>query len=153
SARPEMDVSALSAAQAAAAMRDGDLAAEAYAQALLERARRLERLNAFLTIDETGLLEAARAADRRRNAGQPLGPLHGVPLAIKDNIDVAGLPTTCDSPPLQGNLAPDDAETVRRLKQAGALVLGKTSMPELALGSPHLQGDPTNPHVPDRMTG
>lgn len=146
----------LAAVEAAAALRRGDATAEAYAAALLGRCRRFAALNAFLAIDNDAVLAAARDADLARASGRRLGALHGLPLAIKDNIDVAGMATTCNSPPLAANRAPADAAIVRRLKAAGALVLGKTNMHELALGSPNdpaTGGDALNPYDQSAMTG
>ena len=134
-------------------MRGGGLSAEAYAETLLQRNKQLAYLNAAIALDEDAVREAACDADRRHAGGAALGRLHGLPLAIKDNIDVAAYATTCYSPPLSGNIAAEDAAIVRRLKQAGASILCKTSMHELALGSPRLRGNPLNPHAADRMTG
>ena len=135
-------------------MRGGGLAAATYSEVLLERLDRLRGLNAVIAVDGEAVRTAARVADRRRAGGGVLGPLHGLPLAIKDNIDVAGHATTCYSPPLAGNVASRDAAVVARLKAAGASVLCKTSMHELALGSPRDGDDnPINPHAPAHMTG
>ena len=84
----------LTAAQAAAAIRNGSLSAEAYAESLIAQGATWGHLNAFISHDPDALLAAARAADERQRAGEPLGPLHGVPLVLKDNIDTVDLPTT-----------------------------------------------------------
>jgi len=143
----------LTATEAVAALGAGRLTAEAYADALLERLARLRGLKAAISVDEEAVRIAARDADRRRAGGQATGPLHGLPLAIKDNIDVVGHATTCFTPALGANVAARDAAVVARLKAAGAGVLCKTSMHELALGSPRSGEDPVNPHAPERMTG
>jgi mandelamide amidase len=150
------DLTELTASEAATHLRRGDVSAEQYARAHLDRCTRFARLNAFLTLEPDAVFAAARDADRARAAGGRAGPLHGLPIAVKDNIDVAGLPTTCNSPPLAANRAPANAAIVQRLEEAGAIVLGKTTMHELALGSPNgpgRGGDAVNPHAPGMMTG
>jgi aspartyl-tRNA(Asn)/glutamyl-tRNA(Gln) amidotransferase subunit A len=88
-------------------------------------------------------MEAARAAEAEIATGRIRGPLHGVPVGIKDIIDVAGLPTTCHSRILIGNLAAADAVCVSRLRGAGAIVLGKLSTHEFAIGGPSFEhGEP-----------
>lgn len=91
-------------------------------------------LNAYITrLDERALAEA-QAAEAEITAGKYRGPLHGVPVAIKDNIAVGGAVTTAGSKVLADNLTPDDAEVVRRLRAAGAIIVGKTNMFEMAAG-------------------
>lgn len=87
-------------------------------------------LNAFVHVMDEAAREAAREAERAVERGDDLGPLHGVPVAIKDLEDVAGVPTTKGSKPLADNVADEDALVVRRLRDAGAIVLGKTNTPE-----------------------
>jgi aspartyl-tRNA(Asn)/glutamyl-tRNA(Gln) amidotransferase subunit A len=104
---------------------------------LSERINRLNpTLNAFISFDEQGALDSARQAERALLSGQEVGPLHGVPVAIKDVIDVAGMRTTCHSRILIDNMAREDSEVVRRLRRAGAVVLGKLSTHEFATGGP-----------------
>ncbi|WP_169807800.1 amidase family protein [Actinomadura hibisca] len=125
-----------------------------YTQELLRRCRRREALNAFITLDPDALLARAREADRRRD-GEP-GPLYGVPLAVKDNIDVAGQVTTGGTPALRDHVVNRDAETWRRLRVAGALLLGKTNMHELAFGvtgNNRAFGPTLNPWAADRTAG
>jgi mandelamide amidase len=119
---------------AARALRDGDVTAERYAGALLSACRERGALNAFITLDPATVMAAARAADQHRRAGRPLGPLHGVPLAIKDNIDVRGYPTTGGTKALAMFRGARHASVVTRLAKAGALVLGKTNLHELSMG-------------------
>src|SRR6202046_3506179 len=94
-----------------------------------------ERVRAFLHVAPEAALAAARAVDDRRAAGQPLGPLAGVPLALKDVFTTADMPTTCGSRILEGWQPPYDATVTRRLREAGVVILGKTNMDEFAMGS------------------
>ena len=106
-------------------------------EALLERIGRLDpKLNAFIRLDADAAILAARAAEAEIASGRQRGPLHGVPVGIKDIIDVAGLPTTCHSKLLIDNIASTDAVCVSRLRGAGAIVLGKLSTHEFAIGGP-----------------
>lgn len=116
--------------EAAAAIRSGEVTAEALASALLERARTFSRLNAFVTLDADQVMAAARRADQQRQAGQALGSLHGVPIAFKDNINTADMPTTAGTPGLRAHRPRTDAPVVKALKAAGAIPFGKTGMHE-----------------------
>ncbi|KAI9027679.1 amidase [Hyaloraphidium curvatum] len=124
----------LSAAEAVAAVRDGRVSARELVRAALDRARACADLNAFIALDERGALAAADRVDAARAAGSPLGPLAGLPVVVKDNINVAGLPTTAATPALRGCAPANTAPSARRLIDAGAVVLGKTNLHELALG-------------------
>jgi amidase len=84
-----------------------------------------------VVVDRDGALKAARAADRALTRNKPAGPLHGVPITIKEAFDVAGLHTTSSHPPLKDHVAHEDATLVARLRAAGAVILGKTNVPEL----------------------
>lgn len=127
----------LTATEAARAIAARELSPVELVQALLARIERLDpRLNAFLSVDGDAALAAAQAAETEIAAGRTRGPLHGVPFAVKDIIDVAGLPTTGHSKILRDNIATADAITVSRLRAAGAIVLGKLSTHEFALGGP-----------------
>lgn len=109
-------------------------------------------LNAFVTVDADGARQRARAAKRET----PTGPLHGVPVAVKDIIDTAGLVTTMGSRHFAGHVPDRDAVVVERLRRAGAIIVGKTTTHEFAYGP---TGDRTangpcgNPHDPSRMAG
>lgn len=106
-------------------------------QATLARIGREDgALHSFVHVDHEGALDAAREAERCWAAGSPMGPLCGVPVGIKDIIDVAGLPTTCHSRVRLHHLAQDDAVVVRRLRRAGAVIVGKLATHEFALGGP-----------------
>ncbi len=146
----------LGAAEAAAAIRDGDITAEALTDALLARAAAAASLNAFITLSPDQVREAARAADRERAAGAASGPLHGVPIALKDNLDTADLPTSGGTPGLAGVQPKADAAVVAKLRAAGAIVFGKANMHELAYGITNNNaafGPARNPYAPDRIPG
>jgi aspartyl-tRNA(Asn)/glutamyl-tRNA(Gln) amidotransferase subunit A len=147
----------LGAAEAARAIAARELSPLELTTALLERIGRLDpKLNVFIRLDADAALAAARAAEAEIAAGHPRGPLHGVPVGIKDIIDVAGLPTTCHSKILIDNIANADAVCVARLRGAGAIVLGKLSTHEFAIGGPSfdLPWKPArNPWNPDHHPG
>jgi aspartyl-tRNA(Asn)/glutamyl-tRNA(Gln) amidotransferase subunit A len=135
---PEMtDLHWLTATEATRAFAARKLSPVELLQALLARIERLDpKLNAFICLDADAALDAARAAEAELAAGHIRGPLHGVPVGIKDIIDVAGLPTTCHSKILLDNIKTEDAAVVSRLRQAGAVILGKLATHEFALGGP-----------------
>jgi len=116
----------------ARAIRNGRLSSVEATQVHLDRIARLNGpLKALVLVDEAGAMKAARAADRARGRTKNLPPLHGVPITIKEAFDVAGLRTTSSHPPLADNIAREDASIVARLRAAGAVILGKTNVPEL----------------------
>jgi aspartyl-tRNA(Asn)/glutamyl-tRNA(Gln) amidotransferase subunit A len=122
---------------AAARIRDGALSPLAYTQALLARIERLDAgLHAFVHVDVDGALAAAHAAEATRDRGEIAGPMHGVPFALKDIIDAAGLATSCQSRILEGRLAHADATVTARLRAAGGILLGKLTTHEFAIGGP-----------------
>ena len=104
---------------------------------LLGRIETLDsKLNAFIRLDAEAAMQQARIAEQEIAAGRRRGPLHGIPVGIKDIIDVAGLPTTCHSKILLDNVATADAAVVQRLRAAGAIIIGKLSTHEFAIGGP-----------------
>jgi amidase len=117
------------------AIRNGRLSSAEATEAHLQRIARINGpLNALVAVDRAGAMKAAWAADRARaKKGAKLGPLHGVPITIKEAFDVAGLKTTSSHPPLKDNVARADASLVARLRAAGAVILGKTNVPELCM--------------------
>ncbi|SDI13626.1 indoleacetamide hydrolase [Pseudomonas panipatensis] len=128
-------LSDLTIAEATAAFRDGVLSSTELVAACLERADDGKELNIYVTLDGEGALAAARAADEARLAGMPQKPLSGIPVVIKDNIHAAGLPCTAGSPAFATFVPTSDAPSVQRLRDAGAIILGKTNMHELAFGA------------------
>ena len=130
----EPDLASLTASEAARQLCAGTLTSEALVGASIVQAKAKANLNAFITLDETGALSAARAADARRKKGGACKPLAGLPVVVKDNIQVKGLPATAGTPALKGFVPTADAPVVAKLRAAGAIVLGKTNMHELAFG-------------------
>ena len=126
------DLASLTATEVLARFASGELTSEHYAGVLLERCRRYHDLNAFIWVNEEHLMQSARAADAERKRARL--PLLGLPLAIKDNIDTSQAPTTGGTPALRGHIPSADAPVAASLFSAGALLLGKTNMHELALG-------------------
>lgn len=101
---------------------------------LLRRANEQEYLHAFITVNAQGALTRAAMLDLLRAQGEILGPLHGLPLVVKDNIHVAGLPNTAGTPGLSAFTPATDSPVIAALRDAGAIILGKTNMHELAFG-------------------
>jgi mandelamide amidase len=128
------DLTELGVADAAALIRAKQVTSVELAQAYLARAEANRDLNAFITLDRAAALEAARRADAEVAAGTAKGVLHGVPLVVKDNVHVAGLPNTAGTPALREFVPKEHAPTAKRLLDAGAVILGKTNMHELAFG-------------------
>ena len=134
----------------------GDRSAEATCREALARIEAAAALNAFITVDADRALARAIEIDRRRAAGVPLGPLAGVPLAVKDNICVRGMRTTAASKILDRFTPPYDATVITRLEAADAIVVGKTNCDEFGMGSSNensAYGAVTNPWAPDRVPG
>ncbi|MCE9659650.1 MAG: indoleacetamide hydrolase [Burkholderiales bacterium] len=147
-----MDVTALTISEAAGALQRGEMSALAYADALLAQAEKAASLNAFIHHDPEQVRAAARAADAK-GAG---GPLHGVPLALKDNLDTADMPTTGGTPGLKGHRPKRNGPVVQSLLDAGAIAFGKANLHELAYGITNNNGGfgaARNPYDPTRIPG
>ncbi|MGZ3328918.1 MAG: amidase [Xanthobacteraceae bacterium] len=141
----------LTATDAAAEIARGAVSAEDYARACLARIEALDgEIRAFVHLDREHVLAQARALDERRTLGHPLGPLHGIPVAIKDIIDTADYPTELGSPLAAGRRPRRDAAVVARLRAAGAVIIGKTVTTEFAYFHP---GPTRNPHDHARTPG
>jgi len=141
----------LSATDAARRIREGVLTSEDLVQGCLERIRALEpKVQAWTFLDEEHALAQARAADERKRSGEPIGPLHGVPVGLKDIIDTADMPTENGTVLHKGRAPRSDAAVVASLRAAGAVILGKTVTTECAYFSP---GKTRNPHNPEHTPG
>ncbi|HWB88533.1 MAG TPA: Asp-tRNA(Asn)/Glu-tRNA(Gln) amidotransferase subunit GatA [Acidimicrobiia bacterium] len=131
-----MTLSDLTLTEAGALLRSGQTSAVELLDAVLDRAHRTEaQLHAYLTIDREGAAAAAAAADADLSAGRDRGPLHGIPIALKDNMCTRGVETTAASQILAGYRPPYDATVVSRLREGGAVIVGKTNLDEFAMGS------------------
>jgi len=128
------DVTELTATEAAAAIRDGKITSRQLVDALIAQAEAGAGLNAFILLDAKGARAAADLADVAVKAGAATGPLHGVPIVAKDNINSAGLATTAGTEALKGFVPAEHAPVLQKLTDAGAILLGKTNMHELAFG-------------------
>jgi len=112
----------------------GELTSKEIVTELLRRSSEEKSLNAFITINAEGALARAETLDQMREQGNILGPLHGLPLVVKDNIHVAGLTNTAGTPGLSAFTPASDSPVIAALRDAGAIILGKTNMHELAFG-------------------
>jgi aspartyl-tRNA(Asn)/glutamyl-tRNA(Gln) amidotransferase subunit A len=129
------DLASLDLLAAAALLRRGEVSPEDLTQACLARIAALDpALNAFITVTAERALAEARLAGRELARGRPRGPLHGIPVALKDNIDTAGVRTTGAAAAFANRVPAGDAEVARRLREAGAVLLGKLNMDECAYG-------------------
>lgn len=150
------DLTTLTVSEAAEKIRKGEITSEVLTKALIEKSKSGKALNAFITLDEEGAVKAAKAADEEGKANKWKGALHGVPLVIKDNIHVAGLPNTAGTPGMKDFIPKEHAPVVEKLVAAGAVVLGKTNMHELAFGITSNNaafGAVGNPYDPKRIAG
>jgi len=130
-----MSLIELTAVELLGELKAGNVSAAELAEAYLERIEQTnDKIGAFLRIDRRAVLEQAEQIDRRRRRGERLGPLAGLPVAVKDNLCVRGELTTCASRILAGFRPPYDATVIRRLRQADAVLLGRTNMDEFAMG-------------------
>jgi aspartyl-tRNA(Asn)/glutamyl-tRNA(Gln) amidotransferase subunit A len=130
-----MSLTDRSATDLLAALEAGDVTAVACAEAFLDRiAATNGEINAFLSVNRDQALDEAARIDANRQSGKPVGPLAGLPVAVKDVLCTTDQPTTCASKMLAGYRPPYDADVVRRLREAGAVLVGKTNMDEFAMG-------------------
>jgi Asp-tRNA(Asn)/Glu-tRNA(Gln) amidotransferase A subunit family amidase len=137
--------------EAAAAIVSGQFSSCQLVSSCLERIEATEEgIGAWAFLDPAHCLEQAKAADDYRGTGRPLGPLHGVPVGIKDIIDTSGMPTEFGSPIYAGRRPLEDATVVSALRAAGAVIMGKTVTTEFASFTP---GKTRNPHDPARTPG
>lgn len=151
-----MGLCAMGVRQVREGLLQGRFSCEEYVQAIIERSTRHRDLNGWSAQSEESLLRAARAADVAGRVRDPNLPLAGVPLGIKDNIDVAGLPGTAGTGALQNRWPARNAVLVNELLRAGALIAGKTGMHELAIGITNnnaVTGPVRNPYDPQRSAG
>ncbi len=147
----EMSLCDLSANAAAAKLAAGEITSEALVIACLERiAAREDAVQAWTYLEPEYAYQQAKAADAAREAGAPIGPLHGLPVGVKDIFDTEGMPTENGSALHAGRKPRSDATAVALLRQAGAIVMGKTVTTEFALYAP---GKTANPHDPERTPG
>lgn len=152
-----MDLADLTITDAGLGLRRGDFSSSELLEAVLERASLTEaELHAYLTLESDRARTAAAESDRRFGTGTPLGPLDGIPIALKDNLCTRGIETTCSSQILAGYRPPYDATVVTRLREAGAVLTGKTNLDEFAMGSStenSAYGPTRNPWDPSRVPG
>lgn len=131
-----MDITGSTTGQLLDAMQGGDVSAVEVTQAYLDEiSTHGETVGAFLTVDSEGALAQATEVDRKRTAGESLGKLAGLPVAVKDNICTKGLATTCASRMLENFVPPYDAHVTTQLQNADAVIIGKANLDEFAMGS------------------
>jgi Asp-tRNA(Asn)/Glu-tRNA(Gln) amidotransferase A subunit family amidase len=145
------DLHLLSASAAVRLIRDGTISSEQLVNSCLARIGEVDpQIQAWAFLDPDYALAQARALDQLRREGKPIGPLHGVPVAIKDIFDTADMPTECGSVLYSGRTPSRDATVVSLLRAAGAVIMGKTVTTEFAFFSP---GKTRNPHHPEHTPG
>ncbi|MCH7686685.1 MAG: Asp-tRNA(Asn)/Glu-tRNA(Gln) amidotransferase subunit GatA, partial [Planctomycetes bacterium] len=131
-----MSIPGATASELLARLDRGDVTAVEVTTAYLDViTQRDQKIGAFLHVDQSAALEQAEKIDSRRRAGESLGKLAGLPVAVKDVLCTKGIPTTCASRMLQNFVPPYDAHVIERLKQADAVLIGKVNMDEFAMGS------------------
>jgi aspartyl-tRNA(Asn)/glutamyl-tRNA(Gln) amidotransferase subunit A len=150
------DLAYASIAELAPAIRTRAVSPVELVETLLARIERFGALNAFITVTAEAALAQAREAEREIGRGEYRGPLHGIPVSLKDLIDTRGVRTTCGSRILSEHVPAGDAAVAERLRTAGAVLLGKNALHEFAFGvttdNPHY-GPTRNPWGPDRIPG
>lgn len=156
---PTAVLSGLSASDVVTLIASGKLSAQAYMEHARERAAAQSALNCFIAEDWSAAIDAAKRVDRRKQAGASLAPLEGLPISVKDNINVSGWGTSGGTRALKA-FRPQEGESplVTRLRAAGAIVVAKTNMHELAFGITNVNSDPfpgtaRNPYDPSKITG
>lgn len=151
------EITAMSASEIRTLLRDGSLSCEEVTRAFLERIEEINpTINAFCTVDADGAVAAAVEADRVLRCGRPIGSLHGLPIALKDLTPTRGIRTTRGSRLFESSVPDEDAVLVRRLRAAGAIVLGKTNTPEFghkAVTDNLIFGPTRNPWNLERVAG
>lgn len=154
---PISELPGLPTQQLLAKLQSGDITSE---QLVTECLRNIEAdngtINAFVSVNKESAVEVARGIDRRRQAGEMIGALQGLPVGIKDNMCEKGIPTTCGSQMLSEFRPPYDAHVVERIRASDGIVLGKLNMDEFAMGSSTETSDcglTRNPHNPDHTPG
>jgi aspartyl-tRNA(Asn)/glutamyl-tRNA(Gln) amidotransferase subunit A len=148
------DPLALTLAEASAAIQSRAITSLQLTEACLARIANYDaKLGAFITVMSEGALALAKARDAELQAGKSRGPLHGIPIALKDNIDTAGVRTTAGSAVFASRVPEEDAIVVARLLAAGAVIIGKTNLYEFAMGGMSFFGPVRNPWALDRIPG
>ncbi len=151
------DLSALSLAEASARIRARSVSPVQLTEACLARIQTYNpKLNAFITVLRNQALAQARELEAEQRSGKLRSPLHGIPIALKDNIDTAGIRTTAASAVFGDRIPDEDAQVTRRLKAAGAVIIGKTNLHEFAMGgtsATSYYGPVRNPWALDRNPG
>jgi len=153
---PAGDLTSLSLAEAAAKIKSGEVTSVQLTEACLARIEIYNpKLDAFITVMHEKALAKARQCDAEIKAGRLLGPLHGVPIALKDNIDTAGTRTTAASAVFEDRVPTENATVTARLEAAGAVIIGKTNLEEFAMGGGETSywGPARNPWALDHNTG
>ncbi len=152
-----MNPNSLTAVELKERMEKKETSAQEMISSLFEGIRETNpKINAYITLTEKEAKEAAKKMDRKRTKGEKLGALAGIPVAIKDNICVNGVPTSCGSKSLSNFVPPYDATVVKRLREADAIIIGKTNMDEFGMGSSNeysFFGSVANPIDPKRIPG
>lgn len=152
-----LDLTGLTLSQASAMIYDGRITAMQLTEAVLARISAIDpALNSYITVTGEDAIADAQRLDQEQRSGKLVGPLHGIPLALKDNIDTVGIPTTAASGVFRERIPEEDAEVTRRLKQAGAIIVGKLNLHEFAAGGTgHCSafGATHNPWDLERVTG
>ena len=151
------ELTTFTALQAQRLLGEGKITAVELTEACLSRIELLNpKLNAFITVTADSALAEARAAENEIQRGNSKGALHGIPIALKDLVDTADVRTTAGSAVFKDRVPTEDAEVVRRLKAAGAVMLGKLNLHEFAYGGSGVisrYGPARNPRAPGRITG